>query len=66
MTYYKIVRFYQDQVRKSHTIRRDCTLEQVLAHCCDIEASSETCTKRHNVHRTKKRGPWFDGYTAQD
>lgn len=51
MTLYKIVRFYQDPKKKSHTVRglTGLYLEEAKAHCND----------------PKTHGPgWFDGYTV--
>ena len=59
---YKIVRIYFDD-KPSRTIKRNLTLEEAQAHCADPETSSSTCKKPHNIRRTKKHGPWFDGYS---
>lgn len=58
---YKIVRFYFKG--GSRVIVRGLTLEEAQQHCQDPETSSSTCTKYHNRQRTKRLGPWFDGYT---
>jgi len=57
---YKIVRSYFRGGRR--TINTGLTLEQAQAHCNDPETSSRTCQKAANVRRTKRMGPWFDGY----
>lgn len=59
---YRIVRLYRDRTTPSRTIRRGLTLEQAQAHCQDPETSSSTCTSAEGKRRTKRLGPWFDGY----
>ena len=61
---YKIVRGYQNSYRKQ-TIQKNMTLEEAQAHCRDPETSSSTCTSAAGKARTRKLGPWFDGYTKQ-
>ena len=58
---YKIVRMYQGEKRKQ-TVLTGLTLEEAQKHCRDPETSSRTCARSHNKARTKKYGPWFDGY----
>jgi hypothetical protein len=62
---YSIIRMYQDGGRSTKTIKRGLTLEQAQAHCSDAETSSSTCMKAANRARTRRLGPWFDGYTAE-
>ena len=63
---YKIVRFYRDNEDLNRTIvTRGLTLEQAQAHCNDPETSSSTCTNAEGLERTKKHGPWFDGYEEE-
>ena len=50
---------------KWRTIKRGLTLAQAQAHCKDPETSSRTCTDAAGLLRTRERGPWFDGYTAE-
>ena len=64
MTTYNIIRHYFGST-PNRTIKRGLTLDEAQAHCNDPETSSSTCTKSHNVQRTKKLGPWFDGYTQE-
>ena len=59
---YKIVRMYRDAGTPRRTIRTGLTLEQAQAHCNDPETSSSTCTSAAGKRRTKRMGPWFDGY----
>lgn len=58
---YKIVRSYFRGGRR--TIKTGLTLAEAQAYCHNPETSSRTCTRYNNVLRTKRRGPWFDGYT---
>ena len=57
---YKIIRFYYNQ--NSRVIKKNVTLEEAQKHCNDRETSSATCTKSDGKARTRKYGPWFDGY----
>ncbi len=63
MSAYQIVRFFFKDGRE--VIETGLTLEEAQAHCNDPETSSRTCKKRHNVLRTRERGPWFDGYEEE-
>lgn len=61
MALYKIVRMFQrDYPRR--TIATGLTLEEAQRHCRDPETSSSTCTSAAGKARTRKYGPWFDGY----
>jgi hypothetical protein len=59
---YKIVRFYFKRPGYRRTINPRVTLEEAQAHCKDPESSSSTCDRPINRRRTKRQGPWFDGY----
>lgn len=63
MATYKIIRFFQDPNKNNQTIERGLSLEEAQAHCKDPETSSRTCTTPIAKLRTKKYGPWFEGYT---
>lgn len=66
MTTFKIIRmFFNDDV-PNRIIKRGLTQEQAQAHCSDPETSSSTCTNRAGLERTRKHGPWFDGWTEDD
>jgi hypothetical protein len=58
---YKIVRQFFNGTKR--TIAEGLTLEEAQAHCKDPETSSRTATSAAAKARTKKHGPWFDGYT---
>ena len=60
---YKIVRHYFRNGNR--VIARGLTLEEAQEHCRDPETSSKTATKSANVARTRRLGPWFDGYDAE-
>ena len=63
MASYKIVRHY---FRGGHrTICKGLTLEEAQAHCKNPETSSSTCTSAAACARTRRMGPWFDGYTEE-
>ena len=57
---YKIVRMYQRGGRR--VIERGLTLKEAQAHCNDPETSSSTCASSAGRARTRRLGPWFDGY----
>ncbi len=58
---YKIVRNYFRDHRK-RVIKRVLTLAEAQSHCSDPETSSSTATGSAARRRTKRCGPWFDGY----
>lgn len=60
---YKIVRMYFKGGRR--TIETGLTLEQAQKHCQNPETSSRTATSAKARARTKRMGPWFDGYERQ-
>lgn len=59
---YRIVRFYRDAPITRRIIRRGLSLEQAQAHCNDPETSSSTATSPAARRRTRRMGPWFDGW----
>jgi len=61
---YKIVRHYFQGNRK-RTVDRGLTLAQAQRHCRDPETSSRTCLGGAGRARTRKCGPWFDGYEME-
>lgn len=60
---YMIVRHYLYHGKR--VVRRDLTLAEAKAHCASPETSSRTATTHAARSRTRKRGPWFDGYAKQ-
>jgi hypothetical protein len=63
MTTYKVVRQFQEG--PSRVLRRGLTLSAAQAHCHDPETSSKTATSFAAQALTRKRGAWFDSYTAE-
>lgn len=63
MERYKIVRHYQQHGKR--IVKRGLTLEQAQAHCRNPETSSSTATSAAGRRRTRKYGPWFDGYSEE-
>lgn len=59
---YEIVRMYQDANIPSRVIDVVPTLQAAQKHCRDPETSSKTATSKAAKARTRKYGPWFDGY----
>ena len=65
MPRYKVIRHFRNSRRKFE-IKTGLTLAQAQAHCNDPETSSSTCTGAAAKARTRKSGPWFDGYTEEN
>lgn len=65
MDTYKIVRHYQRASINRRTIMTGLTLQEAQAHCQDPNTSSRSCTTSVGRQRTKKLGPWFDGYEKE-
>ncbi len=59
---YRIVRFYANPDIPRRTIERGLTLEEAQRHCYNLETSSATATSKTAKARTRRLGPWFDGY----
>ena len=58
---YEIVRhYYRSGTRR--VIHKGLTLQEAQAWCRDPETSSSTCQGAEGLARTRKLGPWFDGY----
>ena len=57
---YKIVRHYFKGGKR--TIMTGLTLAEAQAHCHNPETSSKTATSSIAKARTRRMGPWFDGY----
>ena len=68
---YRVVRFFRDHPNglnrsgRRNTVIARCTLAEAQAHCQDPETSSSTCKLPVNMARTRRCGPWFDGYEAR-
>ncbi len=59
---FRIVRHYYNGPTYHRTIKAGLTLEQAQAHCKDPETSSSTASSSAAKARTRRMGPWFDGY----
>ena len=59
---YNIVRIYLGGGGHRRIIRRLVTLQAAQAHYNDPETSSGTATGARAQARTRRMGPWFDGY----
>ena len=57
---FKVVRNFFEG--RSRTIAKGLTLAEAQRHCQDPETSSSTCTSAEGKARTRRSGPWFDGY----
>jgi hypothetical protein len=60
---YKVVRFYENCNKR--VVARGLTLEEAQQHCSDSESSWRTATSKTARTRTRKNGPWFDGFTKE-
>jgi hypothetical protein len=56
--------YFRDNV-DNEIIETGLSLEDAQEHCNDPETSSTTCTEDEGVERTRRCGPWFDGYTEE-
>ena len=65
MNGYKVIRFYFNRPSRGRTIIPRCTLAEARAHCQDPESSSSTATGSAAKARTRRMGPWFDGYNER-
>lgn len=61
---YKVIRHFYHSNRK-FTIKTGLTLKEAQEHCNDPETSSSTCTSPAGKRRTRRSGPWFDGWTEE-
>ena len=59
---YRIVRHFFRSNRKI-TVCDRMTLAEAQEWCRDSNSSSRTATDKAGKARTRKSGPWFDGYT---
>jgi len=62
---YDVIRFYFDRPGQHRRILTRVTLEEAQRHCADPETSSSTATSAAAKARTRRMGPWFDGYTER-
>lgn len=62
---YRVVRFYFNRPGYRRTIISRCTLAEAQRHCNDPETSSTTATSSAAHARTRRMGPWFDGYEVR-
>lgn len=58
---YKIIRHYFNGGKR--VIMTGLNLQQAQDWCSDPETSSSTATSSRAKARTRRMGPWFDGYT---
>lgn len=61
---FDVIRHFQKSNRKIRVLIA-VTLEEAQEHCRDPETSSSTCTNAAGKARTRKYGPWFDGYSER-
>ena len=62
-TTYKIMRFYEKGEKR--VVERGLSLEDAQAHYKDPETNSRTATSATAKARTRRMGPWFDGFTKE-
>jgi len=61
---YRIVRMFQGRPSSRRGLPSELTLAQAQAHCRDLNTSSSTAWTTSALARTKRYGPWFDGYES--
>ena len=61
---YRVVRFYFSHPSgiRRRIVHKRVTLAEAQAHCRDIESSASTAQGAAAHRRTRRVGPWFDGY----
>jgi len=59
---YRVVRMYFNAGIRKRIIEDRLTEAEAQAHCRDPESSSASCKGKAGKARTRKVGPWFDGY----
>lgn len=59
---YDVIRFYFRKPGYTRTILYGVSLEKAQEHCSHPNSSSSTCSNKVGKDRTRKLGPWFDGY----
>ncbi len=62
---YRIIRMFARKASSRRGLPTGLTLEQAQAHCRDLNTSSSTAWKTSAIQRTKRYGPWFDGYEKE-
>ncbi len=62
---YTIIRCFANRSRDAEVVRTGLTEEEAREHCNDPETSSRTATSEEAQRRTKKYGPWFDGFRKE-
>lgn len=65
-TTYKIIRTFFNNDTKPRVVRHHLTLAEAQAHCRDPETSSRTAVSASARARTRRLGPWFDGYSEEE
>ena len=60
---YSIIRLYQNGRRQ--VVKRGLTEALAKEHCSNPETSSSTCTTAEGKRRTRRNGPWFEGFTDE-
>lgn len=58
---YNVKRMFFNSSRRP-TIYKGLTLQEAQEHCKSPEASHKTASSAAAKARTRKYGPWFDGY----
>jgi len=61
---YDVVRFYFNASIRKRVIKANIPLWQVKIHTHNPETSSSTAKGKVARARTRRVGPWFDGYTT--
>jgi hypothetical protein len=65
MTSYKVVRYFADESKPNETVLDGLTLDEAKEYLGNPETSSKTATGPVAKARTRKHGPWFEGFTEE-
>jgi hypothetical protein len=63
MATYKVIRLFFNGPNK--VLLKGLTLADAQEFCSEANSSSRTTTSKEGKERTKKYGPWFNGYTEE-
>ncbi len=63
---YRIVRMFARKPASRRGLPTGLTLAQAQEHCQDLNTSSSTARKSSALARTRRYGPWFDGYEKEN
>jgi hypothetical protein len=63
-TYSVRIFYFNEKYYSGRALKTGLSLKEAQDICGDKEGSWSTCTKPHLKRRTREKGMWFLGYTA--